>query len=130
MMFDSRKISENMLEDLIMSLGGFCHIARALIYCIADFWPCIDRIYMSSPTSIQNALVIVVLSARGEIGNPARSVSGHIGTLAGLILRPTVDWSRSLSTVDISSDIKTVECCFILAKNNVKSGHKIPENFA
>jgi len=28
-------------------------------------------ICMSSPTSIQNALFIVVFSARGEIGNPA-----------------------------------------------------------
>ena len=38
-MFDSCKISEDMLEDFIMSFGGFCHITRALIYRIANLWP-------------------------------------------------------------------------------------------
>jgi hypothetical protein len=27
------------------------------------------------------------------------------------------------------TQLKTDECCFILVKNNVKSGYKIPENF-
>jgi hypothetical protein len=101
-MFDSCKISENMLEDLIMSFGGFCHIARALIYRVANLWPCslvLIAICLSSPTSIQIALFIVVFSTRGEIGKPARSVSGRIGILDGLqSVRPY--FSRSLSIVD------------------------------
>ncbi len=53
---------------------------------------------MSSSTSVQNVLCIVVFLARGEIGNPARSISGHIGTLAWLqLVRPY--FSRSLSTI-------------------------------
>ena len=54
---------------------------------------------MSSPTSIPNAPFIVVFSTRGEIGNPVRSVSGRMGTLAGLhLVGPYC--SRSLSIVD------------------------------
>ena len=75
-MFDSCKISENMFEDLIMSLGDFCHIVSALISTYHISVLVLITIYMSSPTDIQNALFIVVFSGKGEIVKSARSVYG------------------------------------------------------
>ena len=88
---DSPKIPEDMLDDLIMSLGGFCHVTCITSIDLLDDW--FLALHWSQYTwdhrLSHTALFIVDVSTRGEIGNPARSISGQIGTLVGLqMVRP------------------------------------------
>jgi hypothetical protein len=94
-------------ENLILSLGGFCHVARALMYCIADFWPWIDR-NMAWAHRLAYKMHFSLSSSEQEVKSAIRRVTESVlwvwsyWHLAKLhLVRPY--FSRSLSIVDYCS---------------------------